>query len=411
MVCRHLEDENFDMAKVIASIDDHVKAGLEIPQSPEEEISEKYIGLLNCYQLLIQCLPVREYPHYETYDMDYPAITEVQLESAETELTFNINALRLIGKIPTTPDFHGFDLSKPFYPSTLQIVREEKISLRKGIKISDEYYPYKQANKLYWGDVGNNTFMATNGKKILFIRGVEVYPPQAILASKIATLVSPSHFSSERLLDNRLAGSRGISSYAISVVDPQIKAEIKKYIAQKKPVLHGTGIIDEVTNFVQEWDANPENVGLSSKNLEEAHLSKIDFDGCSVDEKIEKNDYERDMLTKLGRGIYSMASHVRQDPQYIKEKLFARLKLSMLNEPLISKLAEKAYIAENDDKRMPAINELTNRSNIALELFLEHPEAESFLRTNSAVISQCYYEIENYISTHFEQKDQELLQD
>ncbi|RMX15297.1 hypothetical protein EAS68_12865 [Legionella jordanis] len=326
------------------------------------------------------------------------------------EIPFAINALRLVGKLPTTDNFNGVDLSKPFYPLHLNVVKNKKVSIRKGIKESDDYFPYKMVSKLAKGDTGDNTFVATNGKKILFVRGVERYSPNAILASKIATLISADHFSSERLLDNRLVGSRAIPGYAVSVADHRTRNSRKQYIEVEKRIFPGSGIIDEVTNFVGESDANIENFGFSSRDVYQSHLTKIDFDHCNVTSEITKKDYESNILTRPYGGIYHNAPHIQDDPAYIKEKLFARLKLAMLPKALLSSLASKAFAPEDDRKRDKAIEECTSRSNIALELFFEHPQVDYFLHEDPRILNQCYQQIARYISTHFDDEDQELLQ-
>ncbi|KTD20258.1 Uncharacterised protein [Legionella lansingensis] len=398
-----------DINESVNIIENNIKAGHEIPRGSADEAT-KYIGLLNCHQLFAHHISIEKGNHFRSKYYSYPEILVEARNAIRYQLPFAINALRVVGKLPSTDDFYGIDLSKPFYPLSLKVVRNEKVPLRKGIKESEEYYPYKMVSKINKNIAsGDNTFLATNGKKILFVRGVENYSPKAILSSKIATLISPTHFSSERLLDNRLVGSKGIVSYARSVADTRTVKDRKQYIGAKQ-VFPGTGIIDEVTNFVHEMDTNLENYGFSSENVYESHLSKIDFDCCDVLSPLSKKNYEQNILTNPSRGMYMGANHVQTNPDYIKEKLFARLKLAMLTEPLIRGLANKAFAPEDLEDKERAIEECINRSNIALELFFEHPEAKSFLTQNPTVLSQCYSEIESYISSHFEENDQDFLQ-
>ncbi|CEG57061.1 hypothetical protein [Legionella fallonii] len=393
-----------DITEAVNSIESSLNARREIPQSSGDD-AEKYIRLVNYYYL---------FSHYRPKSNDYYGYAYPGTNSWDTNVRYNlpfaINALRLVGKLPTTPDFNGIDLSKPYFPLHLQVVKKEKVTIRKGIPDSEKFYPYKMVAKLFKGNTGDNTFLATNGKKKIFIRGVEDYAPHAVLASKIASIISPTHFSIERLLNNRLVGARGIPGYARSAADDETRDARKKYIDKNKRIFPGTGIIDEVTNFVGESDPNIENYGFSSEDIDNSHLSKIDFDRCDVDSEIPKELYERNILTKPRRGLYHGATHVQTNPEYIKEKLYARLKLSMLTEPLFSKLANKAFAAEDHELQKKAIKELTNRSNIALELFFEHPDVKSFLTQNPSTLSQCYSEITNYISTHFVEQDRELIQ-
>ncbi|KTD32471.1 hypothetical protein Lmor_2409 [Legionella moravica] len=399
------EQHKSEIEKDIKNLESNLIAGKELTQQSLKNAT-KYIGLLNCYQLFAHHVSTSAGIKY----LIYPGISSFERSYFSYALPFSINVLRLVGKLPLTNDFNGIDLSKAFYPLHLKVIKTDRNPLKKGIKNSDVYFPYKMISKIVKGNSGNNTFVATNGKKILFIRGVEHYSPNAILASKIATLVSPIHFSSERLLDNRLVGSRGIPGYAVSVADHNTREARKKYIEQEKRIFPGTGIIDEVTNFVGEGDVNVENYGLSSQDVYQSHLTKIDFDRCNVTSKKSKEHYENNMLTCHERGIYHNASHVQSNPEYIKEKLFTRLKLAMLSQELLSSLANKAYSPGDEDKRMRAVDECTNRSTIALELFFEHPHVHTFLHQDPSILDQCYHQIAEYISSHFEEEDQELLQ-
>ncbi|WP_147292351.1 hypothetical protein [Legionella hackeliae] len=355
------DEDKKEIESAVTRIESHVKDGKEIPKSQAKN-ALKYTGLLNCYQLIAHHLSINA----GDYGFLYPGTSSYKRQTIAYAIPFAINALRLVGELPTTDNFNGFNLSKPFYPLNLEIVKNEKVPLKKGVKESDDYFPYKMVSKLAKGDTGDKTFVATNGKKILFVRGVEYYSPSAILASKIATLVSSVHFSSERLLDNRLVASRGIPGYAVSVANPSTRDSRKRYIEEEKKIFPGSGIIDEVTNFVGETDANIENFGFSSEDVYQSHLTKIDFDRCTVTSKITKKNYERNILTSPYGGIYHSAPHIQTNPAYVNEKLFARLKLSMLPNALFSSLASKAFTPEDDQERGIAVEECMSRSNIAL---------------------------------------------
>ena len=399
------KEQKENIKNAVMNIERNLAEGKKLPKSSGENAAN-YIGILNCYQLFAHHVSIYEGSNYFTY----PGVTRKKLNNIIVKIPFALNALRLVGELPTTDNFNGFNLSKPFYPLQLDIIKAEVIGLKKGVKRSDDYFPYKMVKKIARGATGDNTFVATNGKKILFVRGVEDYSPDAVLASKIATLVSPQHFSSERLLDNRLVGSRKISTFAVSLADDHTLDPRNRYIEQEKRIFPGSGIIDEVTNFIDETDPNIENYGLSSTDVYQSHLTKIDFDRCSVTSKMSKKEYERDILTRSIGGIYRNLPHIHSDPDYIKEKLFARLKLSMLTKELLRSLANKAFAPEDAQSRDRAVKECMNRSTIALKLFFKHNQTKDFLHQDPTILNQCYHQIAEYIATHFAAEDQELLQ-
>lgn len=195
-------------------------------------------------------------------------------------------------------------------------------------------------------------------KKVLYLRGnirkPTKYQPSSVLASKIVAFINKEYFSSERLLDTRVVGSKRLPGYVVTLSDRNHKEKIIKYTFKEEHVFPGTGTIDEVLNFVQEGDPNSENYGLSSYNMDEAHICKIDFDQCNVTSPIEKEHYEINPLSNPGnaerfimRGVWGKAPHVTKDKNYINEKLTTRLKLSFLTKEFITALADKAYIKED----------------------------------------------------------------
>jgi hypothetical protein len=366
---------------------------------------EKYADLINIYRLFAHHKSVSEGDNFYN---SFPGVNPYLRETLGANIPFAINALMLTGNIPREV-YNGIHNGQALYPLHLEVTQENKLPAKKGIKKSDEYFPYKSVSKLYKGDTGDNTFLATNGDKILFVRGVECYAPNSIFASKIATLVSSKHFSSERLLDNGVVASKGINSYACSAADKTTRKSRKHYIEESKKVFPGTGIIDEVTNYVVETDDNIENLGFSSKNIDEAHLSKIDFDGCSPSTSTTKNDYENDIFSRRRDGIYHALPHVQQDEGYICEKLYARLKLSMLTEPLLRSLADKGYMEKDQESKNKAIEQCHQRSNITFELFKEHQGAKKYIIDQPEIVNQCYTEIIGYIKEHFEENAQQEL--
>jgi hypothetical protein len=366
---------------------------------------EKYADLINIYRLFAQNNSIYEGANLSN---SFPGVYPYLHKTLSANIPFAINALMLTGNIPQE-EYNGIRNGQALYPLHLKVTQNSKLHTKKGIKKSDDYYPYKSVTKIYKGDTGDNTFLATNGDKILFVRGVEQYAPNGIFASKIATLVSSTHFSSERLLDNGVVASKGIDSYACSAADQITRVSRKRYIEDSEKVFPGTGIIDEVTNYVVETDDNIENLGFSSENIDEAHLSKIDFDRCCPSTPSTRNDYENDLVSKPRGGIYHALPHVQQDKGYICEKLYARLKLSMLTEPLLRGLADKAYMENNQEYKNAAIEQCHRRSNITLELFKKHQEAKKYIIAQPEIVNQCYTEIIGYIKKHFEENAQQEL--
>lgn len=395
---------NNAIEKAVDNIETSVKASVPIPQ--ESPDAKKYIDLINIYHLFAHYLSIEKDGEHSNF---FPGVNYYQRKILASNIPFAINALTLTGQLPKA-NYYGINTAHALYPLDLMVTQENKVLMRKGIKPSNEYFPYKSVCKIAKGDTGDNTFLATNGSKVLFMRGVERYSPQGILASKIATLVSAKHFSSERLMDNKIVASREINTYACSAADRKTRALRKKYIEEDQKVFPGTGIIDEVNNYVQETDPNIENLGFSTTDIEKAHLSKIDFDRCFTSPHISAKDYEIDLVSS-GPGIYRALVDIEKNEGYIREKLYARLKLSMITEPLLRGLADKAFIDENQQSKEQSIKECGNRSDIALELFQTHEKAKQFIKNDPEILNQCYAEIALYIQDHFEQDLQRDLFD
>jgi len=390
--------------EAVEYIDSNIKASGVIP--PKQPNDEAFIKLINLRQLYTEAIAVKD----GMITSSYPGINRFQRQQI-LDIPLAINAFTLTGQL-TKRDFNGVNTAKPLYPLNWPSIKEDRVPIQKGIKKSEEYYPYKRATKIAKGDTGDNTFFATNGTKILFVRGTikadaPRYAPQGILASKIATLVSPEHFSSERLMSNKFAASKRIDTYARSVADDSLYEEKTKYIEEEKKVFPGTGLIDEVCNFVNENDPNIENLGFSSATIDQnTHLSKIDFDRCFLSSPTDITKYEQDPVTS---GLYHDEPHVKIDPAYIQEKLYARLKLSLLTEPLLRGLADKSFAPDDKEKKEAAITSCCERSAIALDLFLQHENLTQFLVKNPEILKQCVLEIEQYVEKHFEKADQEKI--
>lgn len=387
----------------IAIIETCVRGSKPLPENKNND--KHYYDLLNAYRLINS----KNLTNKVIASALYPGIGRYQTNLLNTNIPFALNTLRLVGKLSKN-NIDGIDLDKPFYPVKLKTVTKKKAAFQTGIKDGDSYFPFKQVNKLHKGDTGDNTFLATNGQKILYVRGVPKYSPSAIFASKIATLISKEHFSSERLLDNRLVASREIKSYVISVIDDRIHSERKKYIEEEKRIFSGSGIIDEVTNFIHEQDPNVENYGFSTHNIADksCHLSKIDFDRCNIYSPLRKEKYENNILTGHPYGIYHNPQHIPQNDVYINEKLYTRLKLSMIPDMLLSEMGDQSFLPEDNRHKTIAITEIIHRKKLALELFLEHPETITWLQNNPDAINQCFNEIGKYIDSHSQDKPQQI---
>ena len=151
-------------------------------------------------------------------DNNYPGVNDSRRNPLAMEIPFAINALMLTGRL-------RLNKSVALYPLDFQT----KIPIREGIMASDEYFPYKTVRKIHESSTGNHTFLATNGKETLFLRRAKLggCAPQGIMASKIATLISDKHFAAEQLMDNQMAGSRRLATYAVSVVDESVRPAIE----------------------------------------------------------------------------------------------------------------------------------------------------------------------------------------
>jgi hypothetical protein len=263
--------------------------------------------------------------------------------------------------LPKTGIYAGLDLSKPFYPETHPIKRDN-VPIKKGIKNGDDYMLLQCVSK-HRENYGDLCFLATNGKKLLYIRHNEAtYKNRAggILASKIAKFVSPKHFSSERLLTHGGVGARKLDGYAIPLTDYSVRKKITSHYEQQKKIIPGTGIVDKVCSFIGEQDYNVENLGLSKENLDMAYLSKIDFDHCFP---------EQLGNTIVLKAVYEDDNSIKNNEDYITEELYASLKLSLLTIPLLSEIANKAYTIQEEKKRQEVINVCFKKSNSELDFF------------------------------------------
>lgn len=381
-------DYKTEIKTTIATIESSLKASKPIPVQAATN-NDRYHALINNYLFFIFVAPHS--------DVDF-----------QNTVIFGLNALRLTGCLAREGVLAGLDLSQPFYPLKLNSMMQHPVALSPGFKDAAVYFPFKYTSKIAQGDTGDNTFLATNGEKLLFVRGVPKYTPAGVFASKIAKLISAKHFSSERVLTSSVVAARGLPGYAFSVVDSALRMKRKEQIEKKKRVFPGSGIIDEVCNFVQESDFNAENFGFSTAEVEDeaCYLSKIDFDRCSFLDRACKISYDYDILTRPQIGIYHGADHIQNDAVYIYEKLYTRMKLCLIPDDLLAQLADRSYLPKDAKQKEKDLQEACNRKKIALELFFEHPKVRSFLEENPNILHQCFQEIADYINKHYPGEEQ-----
>jgi hypothetical protein len=359
----------------------------------------KDVGLLNVYLINRgELLNLRNLDNKDGYKFPYPKYGDEDI--FEYHIPLSINALRLTNKLPKEGQYCSLDLSKHLYPKKHGGTTEE-IPLRRGTKNKNEYVPFYKNSKLFKGTVEDTTYLATNGKKFLFIRGrSNATSPDSVMAAKIATFVSKKHFSSERRLTNQLIASKQLPGYKIpSVGDKNSRDEKRKIIQEEKRIYSGTGIINEVLNFIHETDHhNSENYGFSdSVSSPESFLCKIDFDHCDVTKPLPKKYYEQNCIAIL----YYSLPHVYLDPTFIQEMLYTRLKLSLLTTELNNGFAQKA--SDDKDAQKQLTTEATARANIAFELFLENKNSAEFLTKNANILNTILQESVDYARKHFDE--------
>ncbi|WP_133127749.1 hypothetical protein [Legionella nagasakiensis] len=315
LAIHHYKTVEDDIQHDIQEIEAAVGKGTGVPQAAGDG-ARNYNALLNAQQVMSIIVERR-------------GIHEVKsqigrrYEQIGYELPFAINELRLRGKLPREGTYGNMDLSKPLYPPHLNA---DRLPIKRGIKRSDDYYPIKNINKLFRGDKGDLTFLAVrhDAAKKLYVRGAENLAPNAILASKIATIISPRHFSSERVLDNQMAAARHLQEYGKPIVIPlglgysTLHPEIARDFDEGR-MMSGTGIIDEVCHFLLEADPNSENFGFSRLPDGTHALAKIDFDACYIDGNMTEETYEGGEI--LGRMIGTPLLSLSQEDKYFSESL------------------------------------------------------------------------------------------
>jgi hypothetical protein len=332
-------------------------------------------------------------------------------------LAFIINGLLLANIIPRTIAANGLDLTKPLphidNPGTYPQEHTPRTLIAAGaIKDTSKYYAYAAANKLKVG-VTDTVVKATDGKKILYVR--PKYTPASVLASKIARIISPEHFASERMLSDGMVASRQLANFRHSLIgygsryveDPPIMKVLT--LTAPDAIIAGTGIVDEVNSFLVESDNNIENYGVSSLDPKTAKLVKIDFDmGGSF-----TGEYEAPTRVQPSRRFVVAPDHppLIERERYLVEKFQTRLLLSMMPNELLTGLVDKSFDKE-DPGRQEILANVMGRTEQALEAFLNDPKAKGvFLESIHSKLPEMRAQLENYIRRHFRDPEQSLIMD
>lgn len=397
--------------QLVKNIEDKVSRAEKFSK---EDCRSQYAGLLNIYGLI----------HYDILKLH--KLSPYHNEQFVLDTKLRINTLVIANKFPRNFNYCGITFNGPLYP----IETENAIPLRRGIKDSQQYYPYKKAKKIDEGDTGNEVFMATNGEKIIYIRVLPKlsraqHKANAILASKIGTYVSKKNFSSERLLSNGLGASRKLDQYH-PMAKPKGEREKEEIFLNKiTKVIPGTGVIDEVLSFVSEGDRNIENFGISLQSIDEfstekfedVFLCKIDFDRCNFFPLEDESEYEKNILANaLYKRHFGDKNKVKDDPAYIEEQLRTRLKLSLLTSKFVSGLVDKAHF--NEDEKELTIEEVIRRRDMAFSLFRKETKTSfmsfkntrnQFLKNHPQLLNELFTECADYVFGHFDEDKCEAI--
>lgn len=325
-------------------------------------------------------------------DYDFPFLNRQECQAIHDRIPLAINTLALTKAIPSDLGIN-YRTIKP---------KQSRLLVEKynGIKSSSDLFTYRNARELLGS---NNDLIATNHRKKYFLRDEDFYSPRAILASKIARFVNTTIFSSEHLFDNLQNVSTTLDAYKLSL-DHALAFENASHFIQTDRMFIGVGTIDEVLNFVGDADSSFGNFGFSSADVSSSFMCKIDFGLCKLT-KLDVNSYEKNTLSKR---LIKINNHPNK--QYFYEKLYARLKLSVLTKELITAMADKGYIdifPYHDLRNLDAtykdrdIENLVVNTQLALNLFLTSPHNHEFLKENPAILDEIQQSAVDYIQSHF----------
>lgn len=381
----HFILRNIALEVFAANHDEIAEAVKEIDANSFPTVTTRlpYFGLLNLHRLI-------RMTELKANDSSLGE-TSLQRKILLYEIQLGINALTLTKRIKfSSPWYCGLSLGSPIYSLP---VGQFPVSRRYERKTT-HCWPYKIASK--FKDVDHYVFVAFDSlaeqkrrEKYLYLRAT-TYQPQAVLASVIAGFVSKKHFAKETPLSGICNASVNHPDYQVHIADASVRAARKNLIENEKVVFEGTGFIDEVLNFINETDPNPENFGFSRKDIDrDAFISKIDYDMCLLNAPVSEESYEKNILSTYRGGVYKNLPHIPHNINYIREKLSARLTLALLSDRCIDILIEHSFAVYGRDEEKAAVRmELINRRDIALELFLKNPHAEKFLRNDASLLQK-----------------------
>lgn len=331
-------------------------------------------------------------------------------------ILFAVNGMHTLQCLP---ELHEGEAPPPFYPGLMynpykkncygeEVKRIEQsfaIRLPRGVKPAQKYFPFKRVNKLYRGDAKDVVHMATDGKKVLFVRE-SLYPPTtSIIASKIASAVSKKHFSSERLLSNGYGASRLLPFYRFSLASDEFAIWRKYRATAEKEHIRGNGIVDEVCSFVREGDRNVENYGVSSKEPALGEICKIDFDHCDLTSPLAEEEYlsAKCLMTASERRAFNTIG-------YLYERLETRLHLALFPKDFFDELAHKVLFVDVAFM-LEVPSQLNLRTNFALQLFLKDSNTKKFLELNPFIIKILCNKIIMYAQSHFDVESFQKIRD
>ncbi len=312
------------------------------------------------------------------------------------ELRFSLNVLRLVKKMPRAGRYLGVPLAEPFYPDkSHEFWLKINLQPKPGIKDANKYYPIERVKKEIEGLSGNTNFLVVDDRgKLLFLRNTIKDARKAVLASKIATVISKKHFASERLFSNGFSASKKLAAYQDSLYR---EGHDKLIVALRdKKTIEGAGICDEVLKFIGESDFTAlENIGVDAED-EKIILCKIDYDLCDIwyspEESYPGFYYKNDLLTWIGE-----YPGLRQTPEYLRETYYARLKLSLFSKKLLEALCEKAgepIVAKN-------IEILCKRIDFVYDGLCRDPRLHEFVSKGEVNINEIHDELVTYVKKHF----------
>ena len=169
-----------------------------------------------------------------------------------------------------------------------------------------------------------------------------------------------------------------------------------KKIARENKIIPGFGIIDETCSYIGEQDKNTENLALSSPNLDQAYMTKIDYDLCNPNYKGYEN---RPNFKKL---IYDDAKSSPDSSGYEIERVQTRLKLSLFTKELLMVDARKCYFGDAlPNKISRALISLQERNAVILDLLKAGKDfIKESMKQKIISLENIYAEVTDYFISH-----------